>query len=233
MNIFERIHVKCFRRLRDVDLKLKPLNVLIGANGSGKTTLLDVFSLLSASAAGDLKATISEYGGVDSNLTARSPVTKEKPKYVQFNVEKSVRGHAPLKYTIGLMPSGASYEIPHELLTQHSDASKPAPMKYIQSNHASIHYFDPDKNKLLSPEWEHDPLESALSQVPKMYQEPEDFRKGLASSTHYHVLDVSPRAPVRLPQQVREAKLPGKDGEDMVSCLYWMREAEPGSVRDN
>lgn len=60
-----------------------------------------------------------------------------------------------------------------------------------------------------------------------MYQEPEEFRKGLASSTHYHILDVSQRAPVRLPQQMREAKLPGKDGEDLVSCLYWMREADP------
>ena len=70
------------------------------------------------------------------------------------------------------------------------------------------------------------PFESALSQVPKMYHEPERFRKDLASSTHYHVLDVSTRAPVRLPQPMREARLPGKGGEDIVSCLYWMREAD-------
>ena len=55
MNIFERIHVHGFRRLHDVDLQLKHLNVVIGANGSGKTSLLDVFSLLAASASGRLK----------------------------------------------------------------------------------------------------------------------------------------------------------------------------------
>jgi predicted ATPase len=90
-----------------------------------------------------------------------------------------------------------------------------------------VRYFDPQASRLIPPEWDYDEQESALSQVPNMYQEPEKFRRGLASSTHYHVLDVSPRAPVRLPQQMREAKLPGHDGEDLATCLYWMREADP------
>ena len=60
MTFFERIHINGFRRLADVDLELKPLNVVIGANGSGKTSLLDVFSLLAASASGRLKTTLSE-----------------------------------------------------------------------------------------------------------------------------------------------------------------------------
>ena len=86
-----------------------------------------------------------------------------------------------------------------------------------------MRYFD---NGLVRPTWEYDTTESALSQVPKMFQEPEDFRKRLASSTHYHVLDVSRRAPVRLPQQMRDAQLPGHDGEDLVSCLYTLRETD-------
>lgn len=227
MNIFESIQVQGFRRLHDVRLPLKPLNVLIGANGCGKTTLLDVFTLLSASASGDLKATISEYGGVEANLTAVSSIAGDKAKFVRFQVDKSVTDHAPLKYAISLKPSRTSYEIPDETLTQHSDQSKPDPMKYIESIHGRVRYFDPGENRLVSPEWEHDSHESALSQVSRMYQEPENFRKGLASSTHYHVLDVGPRAPVRLPQQMREAQLPGKDGEDLVTCLYWLREADP------
>ncbi len=68
--------------------------------------------------------------------------------------------------------------------------------------------------------WDYDPTESALSQVPKTFHEPEDFRKRLASSIHYHVLDVGRNAPIRLPQQMRDAQLPGPNGEDLVSCLY-------------
>jgi predicted ATPase len=36
----------------------------------------------------------------------------------------------------------------------------------------------------------------------------------------YHSLDVSTRAPVRLPQIVSPAQIPGPDGKDLVSCLY-------------
>ena len=69
MRFFEAIHVQGFRRLYNVDLKLEPLNVVIGANGSGKTSLLDVFSLLASSASGRLKETMSDLGGIDANLT--------------------------------------------------------------------------------------------------------------------------------------------------------------------
>jgi predicted ATPase len=57
-----------------------------------------------------------------------------------------------------------------------------------------------------------------------MFREPEDFRNRLSSSTFYHVLNVDPRSPVRLPQPSRPATLPGSNGEDLVSCLYNLRE---------
>ncbi len=59
-----------------------------------------------------------------------------------------------------------------------------------------------------------------------MFQEPEDFRNRLSSSTFYHVLNVDPRSPVRLPQPMRPATLPGRNGEELVSCLFYLREAE-------
>lgn len=43
----ERLKVKNFRALRDVELKnLTPLTVLLGPNGSGKSTVFDVFAFL-------------------------------------------------------------------------------------------------------------------------------------------------------------------------------------------
>lgn len=227
MNTFDRIHVHGFRRLADVELKLRPLNVLIGANGCGKTSLLDVFSLLAASAAGQLKSCIKDMGGFDPNLSLQPTGTGDKAKLMRFELERAVSNYAPLKYDITLRPSGTSYQIPDESLTQHNDPSKPNPMKHLESVHGRTRYFDTDENKLKAPAWEYDETESALSQAGKMYQEPERFRTTLASSTYYHALDVSPRAPVRLPQQMREALLPGKNGEDLVTCLYWMREASP------
>src|SRR5450755_3921475 len=59
-----------------------------------------------------------------------------------------------------------------------------------------------------------------------MFREPEDFRRRLASSTFYHVLNVDLRSPVRLPQAMGPAALPGRNGEDLVSCLFYLRETE-------
>jgi predicted ATPase len=41
-----RLHVRNFKSLRDIDLSLGPLNVLVGPNMSGKSNILDVFGFL-------------------------------------------------------------------------------------------------------------------------------------------------------------------------------------------
>ena len=144
---------------------------------------------------------------------------------MEFDLAMSVSGYAPIDFHLLLSPKGTGYEIANEMLSQQRKPQT-QPFKHIQSSYGEIRYFD-QTGGLLRPNWAHNPIESSLFQVPKMFQEPEDFRRRLASSTHYHALDVSPRAPVRLPQQMREAKLPGRNGEDLVSCLYWMRETDP------
>ena len=228
MSIFEKIHVRGFRRLHDVDLKLKPLNVLIGPNGSGKTSLLDVFSLLAASASGRLRATMSDLSGIDANLTNLLAAIGDKARFMAFDLAMGVPGHNPIEYRIAMAPRGVGYEISDEVLAQRRD-KKPEPFKHIDAHHGDVRYFEQQGTKrgLVRPNWDYNSTESALSQVPKMFQEPEDFRKRLASSTHYHVLDVGPRAPIRLPQQMHDAPLPGHDGEDLVSCLYTLRETDP------
>jgi ABC-type uncharacterized transport system ATPase subunit len=54
MNKLNRLHIRGFRRLREVDLEIRPMMVMIGANGVGKTFILDALSLLSASASGNV-----------------------------------------------------------------------------------------------------------------------------------------------------------------------------------
>jgi predicted ATPase len=136
-------------------------------------------------------------------------------------------GYNPIDYHIAMTPQGVGYEISDESLNQQRDKG-PGPFKHIQAHHGDVRYFEQKgaKGGLVRPTWDYNPTESALSQVPKMFQQPENFRKSLASSTHYHVLDVSRRAPIRLPQQMRDAQLPGHDGEDLVSCLYTLRETD-------
>lgn len=69
MERFENISVRGFRRLRQVDLEMRNLIVMIGANGAGKTSFLDVLSVLAASANGNLPETLQRKGGLNQILT--------------------------------------------------------------------------------------------------------------------------------------------------------------------
>lgn len=214
-----RIKIGGFRKLHDIDLEVRPLMVLIGANGIGKTSLLDAFSLLSASAAGMLNSKLSGFGGLTSLLT------REKADKISLLVDMHVPGHQPLEYELQLVAKGTGYSISRERLSQARKGYANS-FKHIDSVDPEIRYYEIEQDRLVRPNWEHNPLETSLSQVPKMFRQPEELRRILASVTQYHVLDVGPRAPVKLPQQMKPAELPGADGEDLIPFLYYLRESD-------
>ena len=219
-NRFQNLTVRGFRRLANVDFELRPLTVLIGANGVGKSSFLDSLSVLASSAQGQLNAAVSEMSGLPSMLTY------DREGELGFGISMTVPGYEPLDYSLSLHPSGQGYSIGQETLRQKRNPHT-LPFLHIDARGSDIKYFEVGQGKLVRPTWEHNPQESSLSQVPKQFREPEEFRRRLASSTFYHVLNVDPRSPVRLPQAMRPAALPGRNGEDLVSCLYSLREAEP------
>ncbi|MFH1446485.1 MAG: AAA family ATPase [Chloroflexota bacterium] len=213
-------HIKIggFRRLKDIDLPVRPFMVLIGANGVGKTSVLDACSLLSASAAGGLNSKLSEFGGVANILT------REKAESVSLFVDMDVPGYHPIEYDLRLTPKGVGYAISYEVLSQVRDGFTGA-FKHIESQDGDIRYYEIEEpRRLVRPNWEHNPFETSLFQVPKMFREPEELRRILGSVTQYHALNVGPRAPVKLPQQMKPADLPGADGEDLIPFLYYLRE---------
>jgi len=217
-NRIKRLKIEGFRRLESIDLEVRPLMVVIGANGAGKTSLLDAVSLISASAAGNLTSSLSRLGGIGS------VVTRDRRTEISLSVEMEVPGHQPLEYALAVQVNGTGHSISRELLRQ--DRGQSAPFKHIDATQGVTRYFDLKTSKLVKPNWDLDQQESFLSQVPRMFKEPEDLRKVLSNATLYHTLDVGPRAPVKIPQQMKPASLPGADGEDLVPYLYYLREAD-------
>jgi predicted ATPase len=217
MNKINHIKIGGFRRLKHIDMPIRPFTVFIGANGVGKTSLLDAYSLLSASASGGLNSKLSQYGGVSNVLT------RDKADSVSLFVDMDVPGYNPLEYELNLIPKGTGYAISREVLSQTKDG-RVGSFKHINSQDGDIQYFEIEQEHLVRPNWEYNPLETSLFQVPKMFRQPEELRRILGAVTQYHVLDVGPRAPVKLPQQMKPADLPGADGEDLIPFLYYLRE---------
>ncbi len=193
--------------------------VLIGANGVGKTSFLDALTLLSASAAGRLSETLSLFGGVAKLLT------RGKCEEIALAVEMDVPGYEPLRYRLQMEPRGAGSSITQETLLQ-QNSNHPRPFFYIDAHHGRVEYYNTETKRLDVPDWDYNPGETALSQVPKMFRQPEALRRVLATATQYHTLDVGPRAPVKLPQPVKPAALPGANGEALLPFLYSLRESD-------
>lgn len=228
---FSQLTVNGFRRIFEMNIPLRPLTVMIGANGVGKTSILEIINLLALSASGELNRQINALSGINAILTIG------KSSQLKLGLAMPVDGYKPLEYNLVLEPNGNSYAIANEQLSQQRPRYD-NPFNHINSSYSNITYFDIDEQKLahpcsrgknqddreVRPTWVHNPLETSLAQVPKMFKGPEDFRSHLASSTFYHVLNVDPFAPIRLPQPMRPAELPGKNGEDIVSCLFYIRE---------
>ncbi|MBI1901780.1 MAG: AAA family ATPase [Planctomycetia bacterium] len=202
---FNQIHVKGFRRLYDVDLDLRPLTVLIGANGTGKTSLLDVFSLLAASANKRLDAAIRDFGGIDAVLTF------ERAREMAFELTLEDPKAWELKYDLAIAARGLGHQITVERLKGSRNANDV--LNLAGSSPSSF-------------------IETNLSAFSHLFLGGDDFLNRLRGVTHYHTLQVDGRAPVRIPQPVRPATVPGANGEDLISCLYSMRETDRGRYED-
>jgi len=219
MSRFTHLTIRGFRRLVDLDVELRPLTVLLGINGVGKSSILDAIWLLSSSASERLRERLGEMGGLANVMTI------ERARQLVLGTRMDVEGGASLDYSLTLLPTGAAYTIEEERLSQQEPDDR-HPFNYIESRGADIRYFDPTQPGLAQCSVFHDNLESTLSQPVKRFPRPEELRHHLASATLYHALSVDPRAPVRLPQTMQPADLPGVNAETLVSCLYTLRESE-------
>jgi predicted ATPase len=68
MHLLKRIELKGYKSIKNMDLELRPLNVLIGANGAGKSNLISFFKLLEHMIRGNLQRFVATSGGASSLL---------------------------------------------------------------------------------------------------------------------------------------------------------------------
>ena len=201
---FSRLRVQGFRRLYDLDMKLASVNVLIGTNGVGKTSILEVMRLLAAATTqGHLRNFLSAAGGLPSVMTLG------RKESMTLSVTMPLEDGKSQGYVLALQSSGQGYEITEEKVVDERGQT-------IWQNQAAGLMPNPFKSS----------LETALAQNLVSHKNAESLRERLTSISSYHPIDVSPRAPVRLPQTVQIATTPGANGEDMVSCLYNLRETD-------
>ncbi|VVM21809.1 hypothetical protein BSPWISOXPB_8890 [uncultured Gammaproteobacteria bacterium] len=68
MDNLSHIKIKGFKSIKELDLEMQPINVLIGANGSGKSNFISVFRLLENIYNQRLQSYIKQNGGAERFL---------------------------------------------------------------------------------------------------------------------------------------------------------------------
>ena len=233
------LQVASFRRLVDFQCELRPFNVFIGSNGVGKTSLLDVVDLLAAAANGKLENWLSAHGGFHSCRTSGAS------NVMRFAVRMPSTTPRDSSYAMHLVSAGYGwYVIDAETLTVCTQEGESVDL--ITSLETEVNYLDLRTRQSMrlskgndvvregsTPDYARSdrgvlrPGETALHQAPDGLPILGNIRSVLGSVAHYHLLDLSPTAPVRQPQMLRPALSPGINGEDLNSCLFTLKENFP------
>ncbi len=93
MAILRRVILKGFKSIKDMDLELRPLNVLIGANGAGKSNLVSFFKMLNEMMAGRLQQFIAGAGRAQSVLFYGPKQTPQMEATLEFEDEHGVASY--------------------------------------------------------------------------------------------------------------------------------------------
>src|SRR5579872_4349349 len=86
-----RAAIAGYRSLREVRLRLGPLNIVTGANGSGKSSLYRALRLLADVAQGRIIQSLAAEGGLASTLWAGPEKFSREVKRGRYPVEGTVR----------------------------------------------------------------------------------------------------------------------------------------------
>ena len=141
MHLLDTITIKGFKSIASIErLKLRPINVLIGANGSGKSDFLGVFSFLHAIRAGRLQWYLREAGGASQVLHFGAEQTETIHIHISFNFNEGENQYKN-QYKIDLQRTNADVLVPQSEVI---DVEKNTP----NESH------DPDREERLCTEME-------------------------------------------------------------------------------
>lgn len=201
----QRVILNGFKSIREMDLELRPLNILIGANGAGKSNLVSFFKMLNEMMARRLQQYIGTSGRAQSLLYFGPKVTPQMEARLEFEVDNGVNAYAMRLFHA----AGDTLVFAEESLSFHRTGYPTPKLLPLGSGHEETRIGQK------ADEGE------ATAKV---------FRHLLAHCRVYHFHDTSSTARARLHCYIGENRWLMPDAGNLAALLLRLREEDGGSA---
>jgi predicted ATPase len=232
--MLSRIEIENFRSMEQVEIPLRPLNVLIGPNGSGKSNLLDVFALMAEAAAGKLSDGIANRGGFDSVLFRGASESKIFFGF-DFSADAPFQEEGlPIQYKLQVRKTGNIPRVAFEQVSRVPEPPHTSPFMLVHRRGAECRFM----NKLLREKEDvkgvEDEGELAIWQVKDetAYPTPYKILRSMETWMPWGPVDVSASSPVRQAQVLRSGLRLSKDASNLASVLHAIQQQNPTAWED-
>ncbi|MEJ5276049.1 MAG: AAA family ATPase [Thermogemmata sp.] len=208
--MLERVILKGFKSIREAEITLRPINVLIGANGAGKSNFISLFQFMNRLVAQGMQTYVAQAGGADQILHYGRKTTERLEIELWFT-----RGsHLANGYACTLIPTADDLLVfVDESACFHNRKRYPDP--YVSQCSSQVH------NETLLLEWKqrNDRVASYVLAALNSWQ-------------LYHFHDTSASAKVKQTGDIHDNLFLRPDASNLAAYLYLLREKQEAHYRD-
>jgi predicted ATPase len=225
--MIRELHIEGYRSVRDLAMKLQPINVLTGPNGCGKSNLYNSLVLIARAAEGRLGRAIGEEGGTPSVFWAGGERVrlqrKRPPKRVILGFENDDFGY---ELQIGL-PSknehalGTMFTLDPRVKEEYIWPAETKPRVLMLKRDEPSAWLRDAEGEMVSYPFKISKSESVLSQIidPHLYPEISSVRSQILAWRFYHYFRTDSESPLRQPQIGVQTTVLSHDGSDLAAAL--------------
>jgi predicted ATPase len=208
--VISKIQIRNFKSIKNLDLELKPINILIGANGVGKSNFISFFKLLNRIYAQRLQ----EYIG--NNIDALLYFGRKSSESLGGIIEFSRENYKNAFYFIlkNQAQSNAGF------ITELGDYFN----KGSNNQDFNSSYLNWDKKI-----WDKNKIESSL--LNSDFGRANYLKEYLNEFKIYHFHDTSESSVLKQASELNDNRYLAEDGRNLAAYLYFLQEKHPKSLQ--